>query len=91
MIKIPYFSFSVPFFMNYNGKKFRPVSNSDNAETSAETVFHYQQAGRILTCTYEGGKIKTGHLIGLVDDEGNIEMRYHQINLAGEIMTGVCS
>jgi hypothetical protein len=77
--------------MNYNGKKFRPISNTDNAETSEETVFLYQQEGRILTCTYQGGKIKTGHLIGIVDDEGKIDMRYHQINIEGEIMTGICS
>lgn len=76
--------------INYNGKIFKPFSNSDNGETSHETVFHYQQEGNILTAQYSGGKIVTGHLIGLVDEKGNIEMRYHQVNEKGELMTGIC-
>lgn len=76
--------------MNYNNKSFRPISNTDNGETSNETVFKYQQYGNILVSQYSGGKIKYGHLIGLVDADGNIDMRYHQINNKGEIMTGIC-
>lgn len=75
---------------NYNNKIFRPVVNSENGETSNETVFNYKQTGNILTSEYSGGKIKNGHLIGLVDEKGNIDMRYHQINIEGEIMTGIC-
>ena len=76
--------------LNYHNKKFRPVHNTDNGETSAETIFHYQQEGNVLTSDYAGGKIKRGHLIGLVDEAGNIDMRYHQVNEAGVLMTGVC-
>ena len=76
--------------MNYHNKKFKPVNNTDNAETSEDTVFLYQQNGRILTSEYSGGQIVKGHLIGLVDEEGNIDMRYHQVNSNGELMTGVC-
>lgn len=75
---------------NYNNKKFRPVSNSENGETSEETLFHYFQDGPILSCTYSGGQIVFGHLIGLVDESGNIDMRYHQINNQGNMMTGIC-
>lgn len=76
--------------INYHGKTFRPILNSENGETSAETVFHYQQHGNILTSQYSGGKIQQGHLIGLVDEDGKIEMRYHQVNSSNELMTGVC-
>ncbi len=76
--------------MNYNNKKFRPVSNTENGETSNETLFHYKQIGNILTSEYSGGKIIYGHLIGLVDHSGTIEMRYHQINDNYQFMTGVC-
>jgi len=76
--------------MNYNNKIFKAVQNSENGETSAETIFKYQQEGKILTSEYSGGQIKKGHLIGLVDQLGNIEMRYHQINTKGELMTGIC-
>jgi hypothetical protein len=76
--------------INYHNRKFRPVSNSENGETSGETVFHYVQEGNILTAFYSGGAIKKGHLIGLVDENGNIDMRYHQVNESGKLMTGSC-
>ncbi len=76
--------------INYNNRKFRPLSNSENGETSAETIFHYQQEGNVLTSTYSGGQIQQGHLIGLVDENGVIDMRYHQVNTKGELMTGFC-
>lgn len=77
--------------MNYNDRKFRPVSNTPNGETSAETVFHYKQDGNILTCEYAGGKIMKGQLIGIVDEDGRVDMRYHQVNMEGAIMTGQCT
>lgn len=77
--------------MNYNNKIFRPVSQSQNSETTEETIFHYRQKGNILTCEYAGGQIIAGHLIGLVNEEGNINMCYHQINSKQELMTGVCN
>ena len=48
--------------MNYNNKIFRPISNTENGETSNETLFHYKQVGTILSAEYSGGKIKQGHL-----------------------------
>lgn len=77
--------------MNYNGKIFRPVSTSENSETTVETHFHYKQVGNILTSEYWGGKIRKGHLIGLVDANGKIEMCYHQVNDKDELMTGTCT
>lgn len=76
--------------INYHNKSFRPVQNSENGETSGETIFLYQQRGNILSSDYAGGKIKKGHLIGLVDELGQIDMRYHQVNERNELMTGVC-
>ena len=76
--------------MDYNNKRFRTILNSKNGETSGETIFDYKQNGNILTSEYQGGQILKGHLIGLVDKEGNIEMRYHQVNKKGELMTGIC-
>jgi hypothetical protein len=76
--------------IDYNNKIFRPVSNTENGATSSETTFRYVQNGNILTAEYSGGKIKYGHLVGLVDEHGNIDMRYHQINDNGELMTGIC-
>ena len=77
--------------INYNGRKFRPIQNTENGDTSSETVFEYHQIGNVLTSKYSGGNIVEGHLIALVDERGNIDMRYHHINTFGEIMTGVCN
>ncbi|MEO5789573.1 MAG: n-acetylglutamate synthase [Gelidibacter sp.] len=77
--------------MTYHNKKFRPIQNSSNVEISEETIFEYQQNGNILTSEYQGGHIVKGHLIGIVDKEGTIEMRYHQVNTKGELRTGICT
>lgn len=76
--------------MNYHNKYFKPVKNTENGETSSETLFHYQQSGNILSASYSGGKILQGHLIGLVDEAGVIDMRYQQVNDKYELMTGIC-
>ena len=76
--------------MNYNGKTFRPVHNSENGETSDETRFTYIQKGNFLSAEYSGGQILLGHLIGIVDKDGKINMRYHQINAKNDLMTGTC-
>ncbi len=66
------------------------VVNTDNGETSSETIFYYKQVDNILTADYKGGKIVKGHLINLVNDRGEIDMRYHQVNIKGRLMTGKC-
>ncbi|CAG5005248.1 hypothetical protein DYBT9275_03547 [Dyadobacter sp. CECT 9275] len=76
--------------ISYNNKVFRAISNSDNGEVDSETLFHYQQEGNILTCTYAGNRILYGHLIATVSPHGELDMRYHQVNNAGEITTGIC-
>ncbi|MEM5565989.1 n-acetylglutamate synthase [Psychroserpens sp. AS72] len=75
---------------NYNDKKFKAVKNTANGETSEETIFHYKQTKNIVTATYSGGQIIEGHLIGLVSKHGEINMRYHQVNVNGDLMSGVC-
>lgn len=76
--------------INYDDKIFNPISNSENGEVDLSMQFVYKQSGNILTSSYSGGRIVSGHLIALVDDNGSIDMRYHQINVQGEIMTGIC-
>lgn len=76
--------------IDYHDRRFVPVSNSANGEVSPEVIFHYKQTGRIVTCSYAGGRIVRGQLIALVDAEGRLDMRYHQVNDRGELMTGVC-
>lgn len=76
--------------INYHNKVFVPLSNSANGEVDLSMQFVYQQTGNIVTCTYAGGRIRSGHLIALVADDGTLDMRYHQVNDKGEITTGIC-
>jgi hypothetical protein len=75
---------------NFDGRVFRSVSNSDNGEVGAETRFHYRQAGDLVTATYQGGDIMSGHLIAKVLANGQLDMRYHHLNAKGELMVGTC-
>jgi hypothetical protein len=76
---------------NLDGKVFRSVSNTSNGEVGAETRFHYQQTGDLVTATYQGGEIVAGHLIATMQPNGQLEMRYHHLNAKGELMVGRCT
>ncbi len=76
--------------ISYHNKKFRAIANSVNGETSSDTIFYYQQQGNIVSANYSGGQIISGNLIALVDASGSLNMRYHQVNAKGELMTGIC-
>jgi len=76
--------------INLDTKKFKAIQNSANGEISEETIFAYRQKGAIVTANYSGGQIVTGQLIGLISDDGNLEIRYHHINHDNEIQTGTC-
>jgi hypothetical protein len=76
--------------VNYNDKTFRTIANSENGEVNNETVFYYQQQGFLVSATYSGGPILFGHLVGLVDANGVMDIRYHHVNDRGDLMTGVC-
>jgi hypothetical protein len=78
--------------MDYDldGKTFRSVSNTANGEVGAETTFHYRQNGNVVTATYEGGRIIAGQLIAIRLPSGQLDMRYHHLNAAGDFMLGKC-
>lgn len=76
--------------INYNNRKFKVISSSENGETSVDTIFHYQQKGAFITATYCGGQIIEGHLIATADESGKLDIRYHQISKTGMLMTGIC-
>lgn len=40
--------------MNYNGRTFVSVQNTDNGEVSSKTFFHYKQEGNIISAAYGG-------------------------------------
>ena len=75
---------------DYDGRRFRAVENSGSGEVGGETVFAYWQAGDLVWATYSGGAIRLGHLVALMGENGELEMRSHHVNAAGDLQTGVC-
>ncbi|GAA4447683.1 hypothetical protein GCM10023189_04380 [Nibrella saemangeumensis] len=74
----------------YKGKVFRSVANTENGEVGTETLFNYQQEGKIVWADYAGGAIVKGFLIATVNPDNSLDMRYQHVNQAGELMTGRC-
>ena len=77
--------------IDYNHRKFRVIAQSGEGDIEPGLVFHYRQNGNILSCEYEGGDVRSGHLLGLVEADGKLRFSYHQINHKGELRTGVCT
>lgn len=77
--------------VSYNNRRFRSVQNSGSGEVSPDTLFQYHQAGNVVWAEYSGGHILRGHLIASCDEFGELDMRYHHINIRGELMTGLCT
>ena len=76
--------------INYNGRKFVSIENTDNGEVSSQTIFDYKQEGKIISATYSGGEIIQGTLIGIVMEDGSLEFRYNHVNSKDEIRGGKC-
>ncbi len=76
--------------INYDGRVFSSVGNSETGEVSAETVFQYHQSNDLIWAEYNGGAIVFGSLLAKVDKDGVLDMRYQHLNRQGNLMTGVC-
>ena len=76
--------------MYYGGRLFRATETSDSSQASPDTIFKYEQNGAMVTATYAGGNIRFGQIIGYVDDEGILNMRYQHLDSEGELKTGWC-
>src|SRR4051794_16611343 len=76
--------------ISYNDKTFRSIANTANGEVNGDTIFQYQQNSFLVSATYSGGGVLFGHLIGLVDANGVMDIRYHHVNNEGKLRTGIC-
>ncbi len=43
--------------IDYDGRRFRSVSNSPGGDVSAETTFDYRQQGEVVQASYSGGGV----------------------------------
>ncbi len=77
--------------INYNNRTFTSKSNSATGEVSELTTFYYKQEGQALKATYAGGQIRTGQMLGIVNERGELDFVYHHINTDGELRSGRCT
>ncbi|MEO8585423.1 MAG: n-acetylglutamate synthase [Acidobacteriota bacterium] len=76
--------------IDFDGRRFRTVQNSDAGESSSETVFRYRQKGSVVWATYHGGNVSFGTLLARVVAGGRLEMVYQHLNKNGDFRTGRC-
>jgi hypothetical protein len=76
--------------IDFDGRRFRTVRNSEAGESSSETVFQYRQKGSVVWATYRGGDVAFGTLLARLDHRGRLEMVYQHLNKNGDFRAGAC-
>jgi hypothetical protein len=64
------------------------TTDNPHGLSSTDTVFHYLVEGRDITGTYAGGRIRTGHIVGVATSPETVELLYHCITTDGELLAG---
>lgn len=71
-------------------KIFMSLSNTANGDVNGATRFYYQQKGKVIRATYEGGVVKTGTLFGQMLTDDQFEIYFQHITLSGKLKAGYC-
>jgi hypothetical protein len=69
--------------IDYNGRKFRPVTADDDAP-----VAEYHQEGNLVWTEFAGGNVRRGSLTGICAPDGTIELTYTMVLTGGEVIAG---
>ena len=77
--------------INYNDRKFRSITTSNNGDVDGQTIFHYRQQEDILWATYSGGTVRWGTMTGLVKPNGDLVFNYQHVNVENQLRTGICT
>ena len=71
-----------------DGRKFRPVRNSQGGRVASDAVFNFSQAGSSFLATYQGEGFSDGHLIGEMSGEDIGRLIYHCRAADGSLEAG---
>lgn len=75
--------------IDYDGRVFGMLSSTTgDTEAVALTRFYYHQTDDVVTCEYHGGSVRVGRMIGLVDGDGILTIRFEHIYTDGRMMSG---
>ena len=75
---------------DFDGRRFRTVSNSETGESGPETVFRYRQKGAVVWATYHGGDVAFGTLLARAAPDGRLDAVYQHLNKNGDFRAGRC-
>jgi hypothetical protein len=75
---------------DFEGRRFRTVSNSASGESGSRTVFHYRQKGPVVWATYHGGDVAFGTLLARAGEDGRLESVFQHLNRNGDFRAGMC-
>jgi len=76
--------------INFDGRVFRSISNSDGGDVDEDTTFHYHQQVDLVWATYSGGSVRLGTLIAKLGGDGRLDMRYQHVGADGAFKSGRC-
>lgn len=77
--------------INYDGRRFRSISNNGSGDVGPATRFDYHQDGEVVWATYSGGGVRFGTLVAIASNEGFLDMRYSHVATGGRLATGLCT
>lgn len=77
---------------NVSGVMMRVIETSDSSVIGPETIFRFEQDGKVVRAAYEGGRILAGSLVGIWNS-GKLEFCFSQLESPSCLQTGssVCT
>jgi hypothetical protein len=77
--------------INFNNKTFVCIDNPNNGDVTSETTFFFKQMGKIVRATYNGGNVKFGVLIGMINESGVHQASFNHLCKDSQISGGTCT
>ncbi len=65
--------------ISFDGKVMFASTTDPNGMINEKTIFYFQQVGNLITAKYAGGKVKTGFLIGKLEND-KLKFHYSQMH-----------
>lgn len=73
--------------INFEGKTFSLVTNTEKGTVNTDTLFEYKQKGKLVTADYYGGSIEYGKIIGTLEGD-TVNMLYQCLTTEGVLKAG---
>ena len=73
--------------IDFNNRTFSLIENSEKGTVNSDTIFVYQQEGKLVTADYNGGTIVYGKIIATYDND-KLDMVYQCLTIDNELKAG---